>query len=127
MARLLDESKRSVHTGTLLDFLVYGLKVVFPAELGGMARGIPTAWSAEPLSREIHSDEAVVWSHPNGTMRGSTLAPLYASAPEAALSDPSLHRMLALTDALRIGKVRETRLAQAHLKEIFDGYALAKS
>ncbi|RYF43790.1 MAG: MarR family transcriptional regulator, partial [Comamonadaceae bacterium] len=49
--------------------------------------------------------------HPEGKAKGPTLSPLYRTAPQAALADPSLHRLLALLDALRTGRARERNLA----------------
>ena len=37
----------------LEEFLIHGVKYVFPAERGGTTRGIPTAYAAEPLNRLI--------------------------------------------------------------------------
>src|ERR1700688_5194302 len=37
----------------LVEFLVHGLKYAFPAEHGGVTRGVPTSYAAEPLGSEI--------------------------------------------------------------------------
>jgi hypothetical protein len=55
--------------------------------------------------------EAPVWAHPAGSAKGPTLSPLYRTAPQAALNDPGLHRLLALLDALRTGRARERTMA----------------
>jgi DNA-binding Lrp family transcriptional regulator len=52
-AGLYRPSKRSVDRAALIDFLVHALRYVFPPRWGGEARGIPTAWAAAPLDREI--------------------------------------------------------------------------
>lgn len=126
-SRLIDESKRRVNTGLLLDFLVYGLKVVFPVRPSGMVRGVPTAWSAPPLASVIRAADPVVWSCEEGRMRGLAIEPLFPSVPKVALRDEGLHELLALTDALRIGRAREIELARKILKERFDAYAFAES
>ncbi len=46
-----------------------------------------------------------------GTVRGHSILPLYPSVPEAALKDKQLYELLALTDALRVGRAREKELA----------------
>lgn len=100
----------------LFDFLVHGLAVVFPVKPGAIVRGIPTAHSAPPLNKEILSDEDYVWSSAKGSARGQGIIPLYATAPLAALEDEKLHILLALADALRVGKAREKNLAVQELK-----------
>jgi hypothetical protein len=42
-------------------------------------------------------------------------APLYKSAPMAALRDPVLYEFLALADAIRDGRARERNLAEREL------------
>jgi hypothetical protein len=87
---------------------------------------VPTAFGAEPLASQLTtaSGEVPVWAHPAGAAKGPTLTPLYRTAPQAALADPALHRVLALLDALRTARTRERTLAaklmEAELKQ-FDG------
>lgn len=97
----------------LHEFVVHGARYAFPGQLGGMSRGIPTAYAASPLNLEIlPSDEPMpVWPHPKGTVRGLALEPIFTSVPVAAMNDPALYELLALLDALRIGRVRERQLA----------------
>lgn len=97
----------------LREFLVHGAKFAFPADRGGMTRGIPTAHAAAPLNAEIVPDgePPPVWPHPDGTERGLAFAPIYPAAPAAALQDPALHEMLALLDAIRGGRARERQRA----------------
>jgi hypothetical protein len=52
-----------------------------------------------------------------GTVRGHSIIPLYPSVPEAALKDEKLHELLALTDALRVGRAREKEIAVIELKK----------
>src|SRR5208283_4755380 len=101
----------------LKEFLVHGLRYAFPARVGGPARGIPTAHAAPPLKTQLApSDEPPpVWPDPKGTVRGMELAPLYRSVPGAAKRDAKLYELLALADALRIGRARERKLAEAEL------------
>lgn len=102
----------------LFEFLVHGLKYVFPAERGARVRGMPTAGSAPPLSERLTAAETpLVWPWAKGKVRGESLRPLYKTAPAAAAADPALYRRLALVDALRTGSARERRLAAAALEE----------
>jgi len=43
--------------------------------------------------------------------------PLYPSVPEAANKDEKLYELLALADALRVGRAREKELAIVELKK----------
>jgi hypothetical protein len=42
---------------------------------------------------------------------------LYVSVPEAVLKDEVLYELLALVDALRVGRAREKEIAVAELKK----------
>jgi hypothetical protein len=101
----------------LEEFLVHGLKYVFPAQHGAMTRGMPTSYAAEPLSRYIKpGDEPLpVWPSPSGPVRGVTFEPLYPSVPDAARRDSFLYELLALVDAIRDGRVRERKMAEKEL------------
>lgn len=97
----------------LLEFVLHGVRYVWPATAGPVKRGVPTAFGADPLASQltVAAGEAPVWGHPTGSAKGPTLSPLYRTVPRAALADPALHRLLALLDALRIGRARERNLA----------------
>ena len=116
-AGLLDDSGKGVMRQALMDFLQYGLAVVFPVKPGAVVRGIPTAHSTAPLNKEISSGEDYVWPFAKGNVRGHGITPLYASVPQAAMDDEQLHALLALADALRIGKAREKNIAVQELKK----------
>ena len=97
----------------LLEFLVYGLRYVFPPERGELTRGIATAYAAEPLAQHFagSTEPAPIWPDAEGDIRGLTLKPLYKSAPFAATNDAQLYELLALVDAIRIGRAREKQWA----------------
>ena len=97
----------------LLEFILHGVRYIWPAVPGPVKRGVPTAFGAEPLAGAMTAapGEAPVWAHPAGSAKGPTLSPLYRTAPQAALADPALHRLLALLDGLRAGRARERTLA----------------
>lgn len=103
---------------TLLEFVLHGVRYVWPAILGPAKRGVPTSFGVEPLSSQLTAvpREAPVWAHPQGSAKGPTLSPLYRTAPQAALNDPALHRLLALLDALRAGRARERALAAMQME-----------
>jgi len=121
IAGLIDGAKRGVHRAALLEFLLYGLKYVFPEQPGPIVKGQPTAHSASPLSGKIvGSAEPFVWPDPDGSVRGQSIEPLYITVPKAVRRDPKLYELLALVDAVRVGKVRERKLAQSELKKRLD-------
>lgn len=114
---LVDGASRSVRKEALREFLVHGLRYAFPAEWSGVTRGVPTSYAAPPLKAQFAAGELPpVWPHPEGTARGEGLAPLYRSAPGAALRDPHLYEWLALVDAVRAGHARERKLATKEIE-----------
>ena len=115
-ARLLRPDERRVAASTLVEFLVSGVPYAFPGVLGPDARGVPTAWSAPPLAADFGDADPVVWPSAAGTLRGQTLTPLYPGAPALAAAGPDLYELLALVDAVRIGRARERALATSQLR-----------
>lgn len=105
----------------LKEFVLHGAKYAFPPVRGALTRGLPTSYAAAPLNTVIapSSDPAPVWPHPNGPVRGMSLAPLYPSVPEAAMRDEKLYAMLSLFDALRTGQAREREAAKHLLERYF--------
>ena len=116
---LLDVSLRQPMKRALAEFLIHGLRYVFPAELGPMGRGTRTAHSHEALARKLMTNDEfkIVWPDPEGQERGQLLEPLYPSVPFAAKRDPELHEWLALLDALRIGPVRVQKIAMDRINK----------
>lgn len=118
IAGLLDNSKRKIMPAALWEFLVYGIRYVWPAVLGKKQRGVPTAHSAKPLSDIIVSNEDIyVWANAKGNVRGESLQPLYPTIPDIVENNPQLYELLALIDALRIGKAREVQIARDELNK----------
>jgi hypothetical protein len=105
----------------LEEFLIHGLKYVFPAERGEITRGVPTSYAAEPLRSVIKqgNDPAPVWPYGEGKLRGIAFEPLYKTAPIAALRDPLFYEYLALADALRDDRIRERKYAEQELHRRF--------
>lgn len=119
VSRLYHRNYRQVMREALLEFLVHGVKYVFPATVGNLKRGIPTAHSAEPLKDLLMVGEPMpyVWGFSRGTVKGQEIKPLYKQLPEVIGDDRRFYEILCLVDALRIGKMREQELAIAALKE----------
>lgn len=103
----------TVHRRNLFEFLVHGVRYAFPAERGGVGRGIPTAHAAPVFAPHFAPTDELppVWPDPNGKTRGQAFAPLYRSVPFAATRDSGLYERLALVDAIRGGRARDRKIA----------------
>jgi len=114
----------------LEEFLIHGLKYVFPAERGELTRGVATSYGAAPLRALIAPVDGPipVWPYEEGKQRGISLAPLYKTAPMAALRDKSFYELLVLADALREGRARERKIAEIELhRRLRAAHASSKS
>jgi hypothetical protein len=112
-AGLYDLTRRRTNVSQAEEFLVHAVKYLFPPEMKGETRGVPTAWAAPPLADELASpsDLPPVWPDPQGRQRGIAVSPLHPAVPELARRDPELAERLALIDAIRMGDARVRRLA----------------
>ncbi len=107
-----------VNTRALTDFIVFGLKYVFPAKPAEIVRGVATAFAAPVLEQKLMSAGELipVWPDARGSTKGQSVKPLFKSVAFAVRKDPELYALLALVDAIRIGQPREARLAAGLLK-----------
>lgn len=104
----------------LAEFLVSGLKYVWPAVRGPVMRGIPTAGSVPAVASLLGMPQPelpLVWPHAEGTLRGESVEPLYPRAASVVAGDAALHEWLALTDILRLKTGREASLAAAAIQK----------
>jgi hypothetical protein len=105
-----------VHPRNLAEFALHGAKYAFSADTLGPTVGVPTSHSAPAFAGVFApGSDDYVWPHPQGSVRGTGLAPLHPSVPYAAMQDARLYEMLALFDALRIGRARERGMAAQRL------------
>jgi hypothetical protein len=97
----------------LLEFLIHSVKYAYPSEFGQITRRIPTAYAAPPLQQLIVQNEEYppVWFNAEGNIQSYEVLPLYKSVPQAVKLDEDFYELLALTDAIRIGRAREKQLA----------------
>ncbi len=116
LAGLLAEDKKKLMRLALIEFLKYGIRYVYPQKPGAIVRGIPTALSYLPLNKYIISDVTFVWPYAEGNIKGQCIEPLHPSVPKACIRDNKLHELLALVDALRVGKIREQNIAIEELE-----------
>lgn len=119
-ARLLEPEGKKVRLAALRNFLVHGVPYSFPARSKEVTRGLPTGWAAPVMSGKVLSGDQLppVWPDPEGEVQGVAVRPLYASVPKAARRDPKLYALLALVDALRLGRARERAIAERQLGEL---------
>jgi hypothetical protein len=119
-AGLLGESSNQLLGGRLLELLEHGVRYVYYARLGPPKRGIPTAGSGPFLMELLKGSpgQALVWESPQGTTLGTTVQPLYKTVPAACLRSPGLYEILALVDAIRVGRARERKAAKRRLREL---------
>jgi hypothetical protein len=117
-AKLMDMHRKIPVKSNLLEFLIHGVKYAYPPDRGGITRGIPTSYAAQPLRELIvQSDEPPpVWPDPEGQVRGYEFSPLYSSVPHACKVDPKLYELLALVDAIRDGRARERKIAEKEIQ-----------
>ena len=118
-AGLLGMDKKTIQKSALFGLLVYGLRYIFPAQAGTLAKGIPTAATA-PILRDVFPNEnMLVWPDPKMETRGLLIEPLYPKVVEAVKLDPMLYDLLALADTFRVGNEKEVARAKELLSNIF--------
>lgn len=69
------------------------------------------------MQNQFNGDGQVspVWPDAEGMLQGAAVKPLYPSVPHAARNEPRLYDLLALVDAIRIGRARERNWAEKEL------------
>lgn len=123
-AALYNSVTRSVHRQSLMEFLQYGLRYVFPVSPEAVVTGMPTAHSHPFYSQYFAAEMIYAWPDEDGTIRGLSIEPLHPNIPKAAKKDELLYKLLASVDVLRVGRVRELNMAINELKkEIVYEYA----
>jgi hypothetical protein len=117
---LLRPGSRIPNIQELRNFLVHGVKHAFPARLGREMRGVPTAHAGPALKKLFDTTNPVVWPDAEGTVRGTSLTPLYPNATELPRRAPEIYDLLTLVDALRVGQARERKAALAAIDQAFE-------
>ncbi len=124
MARLDRKSKLpKANANALLEFIVHGIKYVFPANPSAIVRGIPTSFAAPVLKGKLMTagEFIYVWPDAEGDDKGQSVQPLYKTVPMAVKNDQRLYGFLALIDAIRLGQSRERNLAAKQLEKMLIG------
>jgi hypothetical protein len=116
ISSLISNNKKRIMKSPFLDFLLFGLKYVFPQKPGSIVSGLKTSHSTLPLSDLILSDEIYVWPYIEGDSKGFAIDPLHPNVPKACLKDPKLYELLSMVDVIRLGNKREFNIAVEELK-----------
>jgi hypothetical protein len=109
-------TEREVIRPNLFEFLVHGIRYVFPARPGETTLGVPTGIAAPLFPSELAMAVPFVWPSSSGDVRGPSIAPLWRTVPAIVKDDERLHRFLAALDAMRCGRARDREFALDHLK-----------
>ncbi len=113
------DHRKKVFRQSVMEFLEHGLHYVFPAAPGTMVNGIYTAHSHPFMQRHFNAENLhYVWPDARGNVRGLSIEPLYKQQVKASLQDEKLYLMLALLDVIRVGRVREFKVAIDELKKM---------
>lgn len=125
VAGLLRPNARAANVRALVEFIAHGVRYAFPATKGPLGVGVPTAYSAAPLSAEVDAIDVVVWPAPThpAAVQGFSVAPLYPAAPTLFERHPATYRLLAITDALRLGDPRTRVIARERLEQLLGARA----
>jgi DNA-binding Lrp family transcriptional regulator len=123
-ARLLDPETKKARPIALRNFLVHGVPYVFPVRSREVTTGMPTGWAAPAMEGMVVSGDQLppVWPDPEGEVQGVSVRPLYSSVARAARRDSKLYALLALVDALRLGRARERAMAESRLGELIPSH-----
>jgi hypothetical protein len=107
---IVDRTKRPA--GELLHrFLVFGVPHAFPPVVGPDVTGFATACMAPPFHGLIEPAERFVWPSAEGSARGLGLTPLLPRSANLPERNAALYELLAIVDAVRVGQLRERKLA----------------
>lgn len=116
-AGLINMEIRKVHRQSFMEFLEFGLKYVFPISPQAMVTGTATAHSHPFYKQYFEAEMKYAWPDDAGNIRGLYIEPLHSNVPKASKRDDLLYKLLASVDILRIGRVRELRMATEELKK----------
>lgn len=56
-------------------------------------------------------NDYLTWSNAKGTHRGQVIEPLYKTIPQIVQDDELFYELLTIIDTIRIGRVREVKIA----------------
>ncbi|MDC0980128.1 hypothetical protein OAQ84_00185 [Bdellovibrionales bacterium] len=98
------------------EFLIHALKYIYPPQFGTVSVGIPTGYAKPGFDYvRYDKDDIYIWPHPEGKVKGIALKPFYPSLPKACLQDEKLYTLASLVEMIRMGRVREQKVASKEL------------
>ena len=101
------------------EFLIHGLKYVFPMEMGAPAIGVQTLSSELIATKEqILSNTVYVWPYGEGNTSGISIKPIHQNIPLLSLQNPLIYRFFVLLDFLRSKNSRDNLLGKEELKRL---------
>ena len=119
LAGLIDNDRKSINKQSLMEFIEFGFHYVFPAQVSGIQNGIYTGISHPFMKKHFHGNgQEYVWPYVKGKVRGLAVEPLYKEMASAALIDDKFYKISALLEVIRIGKIREWKLAINEIKNM---------
>ena len=120
---LISHEFRRPIKNNLVEFLVHGVRYVFPPQWVENTCGIPTAASAPIFEGKLVSNEVIVWPAKGykRLAKGRGLMPIHDSAMSASKSDPKCYDILAAIEAVRSGGAREREVASSVVKDLIVG------
>lgn len=115
-----DMGNPKVNKQALLEFIVYGIRYVFPAKPGILTRGIATSIGAPVFQNLVQTSGELmpVWPDAQGKQKGLSVEPLHKNIRQAIENDDLMYDLLALTDAIRIEQPRVRNIAIDKLREL---------
>ena len=115
----LVNSERHLKKHNVEEFLIHGLRYMFPMKsTGELAYGMPTSYAAPVSANEFAiSGNVPVWRSSKGHVLGRSHEPIYPTVPDAAAEDPELYDRIAVLDMLRGGRLRERKFAEQKIRE----------
>jgi hypothetical protein len=120
-SRLVDQNKKLPNKINATEFLIYGLKYIYPVERGAITKGISTIeppTGKKNISKDI--GKSFVWACDQGNTQGQSIQPIYPSVAVAALKDSFLYELLVLTDGLRLVDYDPPNSALEKLKKLIN-------
>lgn len=119
-AGLFNKVTRKVNRLALMEFIEHGFKYVFPTSPGEMVTGIGTAHSHPFFKKFFRAEMQYAWPHEDGDIRGLMIEPLHPNVPKAIRKDELLYLLLASVDIIRVGRVREKKMAFEQIRRAID-------
>jgi hypothetical protein len=112
---------RRINGRRLIEFLISGVPVLFPGQIGRETYGVETTVASPIFGKKIVSNKPIIWPSDKGSVKGDALEPLHVIAVNVALLSDLSYKILAAIDSLRVGKPRERKIARSYLDALAGG------